>query len=47
MVAQGVYRAGFTGIAAADKGNFGRRVGQILQVVDGGEKFCVLKKVHV
>ena len=46
MVAQRVDGAGFAGVAAADKGDFRRRVGQAVQVVGGDGKFGVVKNVH-
>ena len=46
MVAQRVDGAGFAGVAAADKGDFRRRVGQTVQIVGGDGKFGVVKNVH-
>ena len=43
MVAQRVDGAGLARIGAADEGDFRARVGQVFQMVDRSEEFCVLK----
>ena len=46
MVGQGIDRAGFACVASSDKCDFCGCVGQVFEMVDGGEEFGVLKEVH-
>ena len=46
MIGQGINRAGFACVASSDKCDFCGRVGQVFEMVDGGEEFGVLKEVH-
>ena len=46
MVGQGIDRTGFACVTAPDKCDFCGCVGQVFEMVDGGEEFGVLKEVH-
>ena len=46
MIGQGINRTGFACVTPSDKCDFCGRIGQVFEMVDGGEEFGVLKEVH-